>query len=54
MDDLEVRVFGVLPDDTVFYPRHGGTTPLLGASGLTSGSGASEALENEEIIRSCR
>jgi glyoxylase-like metal-dependent hydrolase (beta-lactamase superfamily II) len=28
MDDLEAKVFGVLPDDTWFYPGHGGDSTL--------------------------
>ena len=28
MDDLEERVFGVLPDDTFFYPGHGDNSTL--------------------------
>jgi glyoxylase-like metal-dependent hydrolase (beta-lactamase superfamily II) len=28
MDDLESKVFGVLPDDTWFYPGHGGDSTL--------------------------
>jgi glyoxylase-like metal-dependent hydrolase (beta-lactamase superfamily II) len=28
MDDLEAKIFGVLPDDTWFYPGHGGDSTL--------------------------
>ena len=28
MDDLEKRVFGVLPDDAWFYPGHGDDSTL--------------------------